>query len=37
MEKITVFLESILKQSTPSQPVWNQEAILEKNKLLGAA
>lgn len=30
MEKITVFLESILKQSTPSQPVWNQEAILEK-------
>ena len=37
IEKITVFLESILKQSTPSQPVWNQEAILEKNQLLGAA
>ena len=31
------FLESRLKQSTPSQPVWNQEAILEKNQLLGAA
>ena len=29
MEKIKVFFDDLLNQSTPDKPVWNQEAILE--------